>query len=123
MTDPLEQLQQRLQSAQRQSSDGASGILGTGSDGTSDKSAFQRGMRIGCDLIAGVGAGVLLGLGFDHSFGTKPFGLLVFFVLGSMAGFWNIWRALNGQDYRIGFHDNGSDATGMPTSKVQDDGD
>lgn len=49
-------------------------------------------LRIGTEFVSGVIAGVILGLWIDHFFGTGPWGLIFFFVLGSCAGFFNIYR-------------------------------
>lgn len=48
--------------------------------------------RIASDFVSGVIVGVGVGLTFDHFLSTKPWGLIVFFLLGSAAGFRNIMR-------------------------------
>ena len=35
-----------------------------------------------------------MGLIVDNYLGTKPFGLIIFFILGSFAGFLNIYRVM-----------------------------
>jgi ATP synthase protein I len=56
-------------------------------------SASAGGFRLATDFIAGVALGVALGLGFDRLFGTSPWGLLVWSLLGFVAGVVNVLRS------------------------------
>ncbi|SVA53165.1 uncharacterized protein METZ01_LOCUS106019, partial [marine metagenome] len=38
--------------------------------------------------------GVVIGLLVDNYFNTKPFGLIIFFILGSFAGLLNVYRVM-----------------------------
>ena len=51
-------------------------------------------MNAGIELVSGVLVGVGIGLLIDWTFSTKPWGLIVFFALGSIAGMLNLYRAL-----------------------------
>eukprot|EP01036_Dinobryon_divergens_P039852 gene39852-52601_t len=51
------------------------------------------GMRIAVELVAGVVAGAFLGLMADRWLGTKPWLLIVGFVLGCGAAFVNVYRS------------------------------
>ena len=51
------------------------------------------GFRLSSELIAGVVVGAALGWGFDHLLSTSPFGLIVFFLLGFIAGVVNVVRS------------------------------
>ena len=51
------------------------------------------GFRLSSELIAGVVVGALLGWGFDRLLSTSPFGLIVFVLLGFIAGVVNVVRA------------------------------
>ena len=66
-------------------------------------SGIQLGFRIGTELIAAVIVGGLIGFGLDSWLGTKPWLLVVFVLLGNMAGLWNIFRITGGEGYKIGF--------------------
>jgi ATP synthase protein I len=44
-------------------------------------------------LVAGVVVGAVIGWGFDRLLSTSPFGLIVFFLLGFVAGVVNLVRA------------------------------
>ena len=50
-------------------------------------------MRLAADFVAGVLLGGALGLGFDRLFGTSPWGLMVFVVLGFAAGVLSMLRS------------------------------
>jgi ATP synthase protein I len=50
--------------------------------------------KISTELIAALVVGVGMGLIVDNFLGTKPFGLIIFFILGSFAGFLNIYRVM-----------------------------
>jgi ATP synthase protein I len=67
---------------------------GAGSgDGAARASAMARGFRLSSELIAGVVVGALIGWGFDRLLSTSPFGLIVFFLLGFVAGVVNVVRS------------------------------
>jgi len=51
------------------------------------------GFRLSSELIAGVIVGALLGWGFDRFLSTSPFGLIVFVLLGFIAGVVNVIRS------------------------------
>lgn len=48
--------------------------------------------RLSADFIAGVVLGAALGWGFDRLFGTSPWGLVVFLLLGFAAGTLSVMR-------------------------------
>ena len=50
--------------------------------------------RVGSEFVSAIIASVLLGLGVDAIFDSQPFGILGFFIMGSIAGFLNIFRIL-----------------------------
>ena len=50
--------------------------------------------KISTELIAALIVGVGIGLIVDNYLDTKPFGLIIFFILGSFAGFLNIYRVM-----------------------------
>jgi ATP synthase protein I len=68
--------------------------LGSGSeDGAARASAMARGFRLSSELIAGVVVGAAIGWGFDRLLSTSPFGFIVFFLLGFVAGVVNVVRS------------------------------
>jgi ATP synthase protein I len=58
--------------------------------------ALGLGLRIAAELVAALCVGLALGWVFDRTFGTRPWGLIVFFLLGSAAGMVNVFRAAKG---------------------------
>ncbi len=60
-------------------------------------------MRIGVELVAALIVGVGIGYFLDQWLGTKPWFLLLFFVLGSVAGFMNVFRVVSGLGGQVGY--------------------
>jgi ATP synthase protein I len=58
--------------------------------------ALGTGFRVAVELVAALCVGLALGWVFDRVFGTRPWGLIVFFFLGSAAGMLNVFRAAKG---------------------------
>lgn len=50
------------------------------------------GIRIGIDLFSGVVFGVVVGLALDRWLGTAPWLMIVFIILGTAAGIFNVIR-------------------------------
>ena len=60
-----------------------------------DASGYARGYKLVSEFAAGPLVGGLIGYGIDWLFGTLPFGLIIFLLLGFGAGFLNLARAAN----------------------------
>lgn len=56
---------------------------------------YAKGYRLASEFVAGTLVGGLIGYGIDWLFGTLPFGLIVFLLLGFGAGILNMARAAN----------------------------
>ena len=52
------------------------------------------GFKISTELVAALVVGVGIGLLVDNYLDTKPFGLIIFFILGAFAGFLNVYRVM-----------------------------
>ena len=52
------------------------------------------GFKISTEIIAALVVGVGIGLIVDNYFNTKPFGLIIFFIFGALAGFLNVYRVM-----------------------------
>ena len=52
------------------------------------------GFKISTEIVAALIVGVGIGLIVDNYFNTKPFGLIIFFILGAFAGFLNVYRVM-----------------------------
>ncbi len=61
----------------------------------SEKNASFMGnaFKLGTELVAAVGIGTIIGFILDSWFGTKPWLIIIFFFLGSIAGMLNVIRA------------------------------
>lgn len=51
-------------------------------------------IRLGIDLVSPIVLGVFIGHLIDNHFNTKPLALIIFIVLGILAGLLNIFRIL-----------------------------
>ena len=58
-----------------------------------DPSSLGRAMRASTEFVAGVIAGGLLGWLIDRGLGTRPWGMIVFLLLGFAAGIYNVMRS------------------------------
>ena len=70
----------KLQNKKTESRDGKGLFLGN---------AF----KLGTELVAAVAVGSIIGFILDNWFGTKPLLIIVFFILGSVAGILNVIKA------------------------------
>lgn len=53
---------------------------------------FGMALRLGADFVAGVVVGAAIGWGVDALFGSSPWGLIVFLLLGFAAGLLSVMR-------------------------------
>ena len=59
---------------------------------TRGRGDYSQGFRLATEFVPGVLVGAALGWGFDTLFGTSPWGLIVFLLLGFAAGVLNMLR-------------------------------
>ena len=52
------------------------------------------GFKISTEIVATLVVGVGIGLIVDNYFGTGPFGLIIFFILGAFAGLLNVYHVM-----------------------------
>ena len=52
------------------------------------------GFKISTEIVAALVVGVGIGLIVYNYFGTEPFGLIIFFILGAFTGFLNVYRVM-----------------------------
>lgn len=57
--------------------------------------AMGQALRLSTELVAGVAIGGLIGWALDRLFGTAPFLMVVFLILGAAAGIMNVVRTAN----------------------------
>ncbi|MBM85054.1 MAG: phosphoribosylaminoimidazolecarboxamide formyltransferase [Rhodospirillaceae bacterium] len=100
-TEPsLEDLEQRLRLAR----DTVERQSGGSSPGSAPPPALVgMAMRVGVELVVGVGVGALVGYGLDRWLDTSPWMMIVFFVLGAAAGMLNAYRSVAGLGMAVGY--------------------
>lgn len=81
----------------------ATGTQRGGGSGAGTGSGLGFAFRIGIELVSAVGVGVAIGLLLDYWLDTKPWLMVVFFILGSAAGFLNVYRTVSGYGYAAGY--------------------
>lgn len=59
----------------------------------SSTAGFAEALKLGSEFVAGVLVGFGIGWFFDKGFGTAPFGMIVFLMLGFAAGVLNVLRS------------------------------
>jgi ATP synthase protein I len=70
--------------------------------GSGDTSSLGQAFRLSTEFMAGVIVGGGFGWLIDRSFGSKPWGLMIFLLLGFGAGVWNVVRAAGRMNKRQG---------------------
>ena len=55
---------------------------------------YSIGLKISLDLISSIIVGVLIGLGLDKIFLTKPIFFIIFLVLGIITGFYSLFKTM-----------------------------
>ena len=83
--DKLKQLKERIDTAETSN---------TPPPKQKKQSGAGFGFKISTEIIAALVVGVGIGLIVDKYLGTKPFGLIIFFIFGAIAGFLNVYRVM-----------------------------
>ena len=90
-------LKARLEKLSSALEDKRSGPQGSSQDDNSSSvtrtgQAMSLGFRVLAEFVAGVVVGGFIGWQIDSWFQTAPFGLIVFLMIGTAAGFWNVYK-------------------------------
>jgi len=72
-------------------------------DRTADAEAMSLGMRAGTELVGTILVSGAIGYGLDRFFETSPWILIVMLVLGTIAGFYSIYKTTQNQESSVGF--------------------
>jgi ATP synthase protein I len=110
----LEELEARLRAARSQNDQNAGRGSGKGRTDI-PQSGLGFALRIGTDLVAALVVGVGIGVLLDWWLETKPWFLIVFFLLGAAAGFLNIFRLVRGYGLAAGYKNDDGDDNGPGT--------
>lgn len=100
--DPLRELGERLAKAQA-----AAKRPEPRTSQPSTGSALAYGWRIGIELIGAIAIASFIGWAIDRWLGTRPWGMVVFFLLGMAAGMLNVYRAVTGLGGAVGYKRDG----------------
>ena len=60
---------------------------------------YSMAINVSLELITGIGLGVILGLILDNHLQTKPIMLIIFFIVGTIVGFYNMYKSLKKYGY------------------------
>ncbi len=99
-TPSLKELDAKLKAARDHRH--ANDLKNSGSE-TGANNGLALALKIGVEFVSAVGVGVGIGLLLDYWLETKPWLMVVFFLLGSAAGFLNIFRTMSGYGYAAGY--------------------
>ncbi len=89
--EPLQRLGERIDKARLQAGEGKPKRGDVTSGG-----ALGFGLRVSIEMVSALIVGVGLGWLADHFLGSRPWGIIAGFLLGSAAGFVNVFRAAQG---------------------------
>jgi len=96
----FKELDARVRDAQSRQAAGSRARAGrTDLEGKGIGFAWRVGLELVSALIVGVGIGYML----DRWLGTKPWLLILFFILGSAAGLLNVFRMTSGMGGTVGY--------------------
>ncbi len=71
--------------------------------GDPPQGALGLALRLGVEMVSALVVGTAIGWGLDHVFGTRPWIMLVFILLGGAAGILNVYRLARGFGYAAGY--------------------
>ena len=94
----LEKLSSALESKRSDSQESSQG--GDAAHVTRTGQAMSLGFRVLAEFVAAALVGGFIGWAIDNWLGTTPFGLIVFLLLGTAAGFWNVYKIAAGTGSR-----------------------
>lgn len=96
---PFDDFEDRLRAARAREDDGKAAKQ-TGHAGAHSGIGF--GFRVSIEFVAAVAVGTVIGYGLDSWLGVRPLLMVVFLLLGSVAGVLNAYRTVKGYDASVG---------------------
>ncbi len=100
--DPLKDFGRRLDAARR-TSEGAAARRDANAGAASSANGLALAWRVARELVVAILVGTAIGWAFDRWVGTRPWGMIVMFFLGTAAGMLNVWRAVTGAGMAVGY--------------------
>jgi ATP synthase protein I len=103
----LDELDSRLQRARAEKQDP---LRRPGPENEEKGGPLGLAFRVSVEIVSAVAVGVAIGWLADQWFGTRPWLMLVFIVLGGAAGILNVYRLASGFGYAVGYKKDDEDA-------------
>lgn len=60
---------------------------------------YSMAVNVSLELITGIGLGVILGIILDNHLQTEPLLFIIFFIVGTLVGFYNMYKSLKKYGY------------------------
>ena len=102
----LDALDSRLKSARGHAQDP---LKQPGAEKSEKGGPLGLAFRVSVEIVSAVAVGVAIGWLADEWFGTRPWLMLVFIVLGGAAGMLNVYRMASGFGYAVGYQQRDQD--------------
>ena len=71
----------------------------TNNKNKSNGKLYSMAINVSLELITGIGLGVIIGLLIDNHLQTKPLMFIIFFIVGTIVGFYNMFKCLKKYGY------------------------
>ncbi len=102
--EPPETFEERLRQARVERDAGKASQGGATAQGRiASGGGLGTALRTGVEFVSAIGVGVGIGLLLDYWLDSRPWFLVGFFVLGSVAGFLNVFRVMQGYGQAAGY--------------------
>ena len=92
-TDPKDSLEERTRQLEKKLANAQTGDDGKGRAADESRKGYSQALKLSSEFIAAVIVGAMIGYLLDLFLPTKPWGLIVFLLLGFCAGVLNVLRA------------------------------
>ena len=92
-TDPKDSLEERKRQLESRLAQAGHGDDGTDKAAKDSQTGYSQALKLSSEFVAAVIVGAMIGYLLDLALPTKPWGLIVFLLLGFCAGVLNVLRA------------------------------
>jgi len=103
----LDELDAKIKAARENSQRNGRRKNAVGDGDAANRQGIAFAFRLGTELVASLVVGVGLGMLLDYWLDTKPWFLIVFFLLGAGSGITSVYRAASGLDISVGYANKG----------------
>jgi ATP synthase protein I len=92
-TDPKDSLEERTRQLEKKLANAQTGDDGKGKAADDSRKGYSQALKLSSEFVAAVIVGAMIGYLLDLALPTKPWGLIVFLLLGFCAGVLNVLRS------------------------------